>query len=237
MRFGIIGLGRFGRIWTQALLPFGEVMVYDKKNQGTHLQEAASADVVFLTVPISEIESCCYEIKPYLKPTSIIADCCSVKVYPVQVMKEVFSSSQAMVATHPLFGPDSVQKSGGLSGHKMVVCPLDGQQEHADYLALLFDKMGLTILMTTPEEHDRQMANSQSLVHFIGRGLASLNLKQQDLSTPDFQALLNINSIVMNDTWQLFLDMHRYNPYAREIRKNFLIELIKLEEEIEYDKT
>lgn len=30
MKFGIVGFGRFGQLWTNALLPFGEVFVYDK---------------------------------------------------------------------------------------------------------------------------------------------------------------------------------------------------------------
>lgn len=47
------------------------------------------------------------------------------------------------------------------------------------------------------------------------------------------QALLNINSLVANDTWQLFLDMHQYNPYVKEIRQKLIDQLIKLDKKIE----
>ena len=30
MKFGIVGFGRFGKLWAQALSSFGEVLVYDK---------------------------------------------------------------------------------------------------------------------------------------------------------------------------------------------------------------
>lgn len=239
MKFGIVGYGRFGKLWANALMPFGEVFVYDKNNLQINdelainlctLKKVAETDFVFLLVPISEFEQCCKEIKTLLHPDTAIVDCCSVKVYSVNVMRKVFSNNQLIIATHPLFGPDSVKKSGGLTGHKIVLCPTQSDKEN--YLKKLFTDMGLKILLSTPEEHDKQMATSQGLVHFIGRGLSALDLSQQELSTPDFQALLNINSMVVNDKRQLFLDMHKFNPYAKEIRQKFIRELMSIDHEI-----
>ncbi|CAM2939525.1 T-protein [Legionella steigerwaltii] len=233
MKFGIVGFGRFGQLWAHALLSFGDVLVYDKKTSDssikfTCLEEVAQADVVFVLVPISEFETSCMEIKRVLKPTSLVVDCCSVKIHPVKVMKRVFSPSQPLLATHPLFGPDSVKKSGGLMNHKIVICPLTPPQDEHEQLHSIFKKMGLIPLITTPDEHDEQMAHSQGLVHFLGRGLQALNLHQQELATPDFNALLNINGMVANDTWQLFFDMHHYNPYTREVRQKLISQLVNV---------
>jgi len=74
------------------------------------------------------------------------------------------------------------------------------------------------------------------LVHFIGRGLKALNLHHQEFATPDFEALININHMVVHDTWQLFLDMHRYNPYAKSIREKFIEQLSLLDNEINVEK-
>jgi prephenate dehydrogenase len=238
--FGIIGYGRFGKLWANALSSFGEVKVYEKNScaditapiQSTTLDEVTQCDMVFILVPISEFETLCKQIKDKLNPTSLLIDCCSVKVHPAKVMQEVFPSTQPIICTHPLFGPDSVKKSGGFSGHKIVICPLQNFEEHYPQLEKILQQLLLTISITTPEEHDKQMASSQSLVHYIGRGLAALDLKPQELATPDFQALLNINNMVINDTWQLFLDMQKYNPYAKQIRKKFVNQLLKLEEVI-----
>jgi prephenate dehydrogenase len=240
MTFGIIGLGRFGQLWANALLPFGAVYAYDNSTSPlsiaenitlTTLQEVTQADIIFVLVPISAFEACCLDIQKTVKPSSIIVECCSVKTYSVQVMQSVFASRQALVATHPLFGPDSVKKSQGIVDHTMVMCPLVHQEAHQQ-LETLFQQMGLNILTTTPEAHDEQMARSQGLVHFIGRGLQSLNLAPQTLATPDFNALLSINSMVANDSWQLFLDMHRYNPYARDIRQQFMNQLMMIDKTI-----
>jgi prephenate dehydrogenase len=148
-------------------------------------------------------------------------------------MQKIFSATQPLLATHPLFGPDSVKRSGGLAGHKIVVCPVQCTIEQQHAMEELFKKMGLTVLLATPDAHDREMASSQGLVHFIGRGLAALDLQPQDISTPDFQALLRINQMVLNDTWRLFLDMHQYNPYTKQIRKKFIHQLVKLDQAID----
>lgn len=242
MKFGIVGFGRFGQLWANALLPFGKVFVHDKSvihwpNESqikiTSLQVVTQAEVLFILVPISEFEKSCLEIKKQLNPTTLIVDCCSVKLHSVGVMKKVFLPTQPLLATHPLFGPDSVRKNGGLAGHKIVICPIQSEDNKQGQLQSIFQAMGLTVLTTTPEEHDRQMAHSQGLVHFLGRGLQALERHHQELATPDFKALLNINNMVANDTWQLFLDMHQYNPFAKEIRHKLITQLISIDKNIE----
>lgn len=245
MKFGIVGYGRFGKLWAKALSAFGSVIVCEKAFnpqttedaiQIADIQQVAQADMVFLLVPISEFESCCQQIKPFLKPETVVVDCCSVKVHPVTVMEKTFSPMQAIIATHPLFGPDSVQRTGGFQDHKIVLCPVRCSAQQQTELQHIFEEMGLKVLLSSPDEHDKQMANSQALVHYIGRGLAALDLHQQELSTPDFQALLNINKMVVNDTWRLFLDMHQYNAYAKQIRKKFIHQLLQIEKAIDHAK-
>lgn len=241
MIYGVIGYGRFGQLWAETLKSFGEVRVYDPNPQrfGTQasskastLAEAAAADMVFLTVPISAFEESCKTVRPHLNPKAIVMDCCSVKTHPARVMEQTFPKTQAIIATHPLFGPDSVQHTGGLQGHRIVVCPVHCTADQKQHVITLFAKMGLSPIEATPDEHDRQMARSQGLIHFIGRGLEALHLQSQQLSTPDFQALININAMVVNDAWQLFLDMHRFNPYTKEVRRSFLKQLNALDRSI-----
>jgi len=233
MIFGIIGHGRFGQLWANALLPYGEVIIIDKAKPDSKKTGLKNIDILFILVPISDFEKCCVEIKHWVNPSTLIVDCCSVKVYPVKIMRKIFLPVQPILATHPLFGPDSVKKTGGLSEHKIVICSLNTNSPKQKRLISVFEKMGLHIINTTPEDHDKQMASSQALVHFIGRGLAGLELKAQELSTPDFQALLNINMMVMNDTQQLFLDMNRYNPFTKEMREKLIQQLISINQEIE----
>ncbi len=233
MRIGIIGHGRFGKLWVGQMKKFGEVLVYDKKDdRKKKIDDVLNVDLLFLLVPISEIKNVCKEISRKLPIGVVVADACSVKVKPVKDMLAELAEGQPIIATHPLFGPDSVERFG-LMGQKIVVSPIRATKRQLSMLEDIFKKMELKIIHTTPEEHDKQMARSQALVHFLGRGLAELNLCQQEISTHDYQSLLRIDDFVNNDTWQLFFDMEVHNPYARKARTKFIVSLEKLENKIQ----
>ncbi len=233
LTFGIIGYGRFGRMWAKYLTKHGKVFVYDSKIQvsksrniiSTSLKGVVSADVVFLAVPISEIESVCRTINPLLLPRTLVVDVCSVKMFPILAMKKNLPKNQPFLATHPLFGPDSERKNHGLKGFKIVVSGSRGQSILARHLVNIFKKMELKVIFSSPEKHDLEMARSQALVHFIGRALTALKLRPQYISTPDYQSLLRINQMVDNDTWELFFDMQNKNSFAENMRRRFMREL------------
>ena len=85
------------------------------------------------------------------------------------------------------------------------------------------------IYETTPEEHDRQIADSLALTHYIGRSLKAFGAQALDIDTEGYQRLLHILGVVENDTWQLFEDMNRYNPYAADRRESFRQALADIE--------
>ena len=241
LTFGIIGYGRFGKIWAKYMSKHGMVFIFDKKEKiigkipniiPVDLKRATSADIVFLTVPISELENCCKAIRPFLSPRTLVVDTCSVKIWPVKVMKKYLPKNQPILATHPLFGPDSEKINKGINGLKIVVCPSKIKSAFEKKLMEIFKKLRLKIIIASPKEHDRQMANSQALVHFIGRGLAKLKLNPQEIYTPDYNSLMRINQMVNNDTWQLFFDMQSRNPFASVVRQKFIQNLEILREAV-----
>ena len=242
MNFGIIGFGRFGQLLASALLPFGRVIVYDNKINfhqtskkllyATSVEDVMQCNFLFLLVPISAFEQCCQLIQPLLSCNTVVVDCCSVKIYPIRIMENILPKKQSRIALHPLFGPDSVKISGGIAGHQLVVCPTYCEENQYEKLMSIFKAMQLKIMITTAEEHDQQMAMSQGLVHFLGRGLDALKLKPCLFATPGFQSLLKIKQAVMNDKVQLFMDMHRYNPYTNAVRENLLKQLRTLNHNI-----
>src|SRR3990167_3564529 len=104
--FGIIGYGRFGKLWARALSRRGRVLVFDKKSMRArtnkkvklvNLKEAVNVDILFLAVPISELENCCRRIAPLLKPDTLVLDTCSVKIDPVRVMKKNLPKNQPIL--------------------------------------------------------------------------------------------------------------------------------------------
>ncbi|KAB2644243.1 MAG: prephenate dehydrogenase [Verrucomicrobia bacterium] len=231
MRFGIIGFGRLGQCWSELLLPYGKVMAHDailktsliKGVSLVPLEELRDTEVLLLAVPISSFQECCKHVAKIISPSTLLVDTCSVKVFPMQIMSELFPQKQPIMAIHPLFGPNSILKSEGTRGHKIVLCT-SPQEERAHKMIEIFQHMGLEIISLTPEEHDMQSASMQALVHFIGRA-PMLTTPPGILSTPSFELLQKMVRSVTADSEELFGDMHRYNPYTHSVREKFLKEL------------
>ncbi len=228
---GLIGYGRFGRLTVQHLAPDFKVVVHTRGEEKREdiaraggalvsLPQACAQKIVILCVPISAMRTTLQSVAPLLAPGTLVADVCSVKVLPVQWMTELLPDGVDILATHPMFGPDSAATS--LKGHKIVLCPQ--RVDEARYLKIKtwLQGKGLIILETTADEHDRQIAVSLALTHFIGRSLSEFGATPLPIDTEGYKRLLHILGVVTNDTWQLFQDMNRYNPYAKEKRELFL---------------
>ncbi len=241
LTFGIIGYGRFGSLWATHLSTLGTVFVFDTKNKVTDktphiisasLQETVAADIVFLAVPMSELQHCCEQISSLLSPQTLVVDVCSIKTWTITIMKKCLPKKQPILGTHPLFGPDAAKMNGGIQGLKIVVCPTKREGVFGKKLLEIFKKLQLNIITATARQHDQQMANSQALMHFIGRSLANLKLGQQDISTPSYDNLVRMCQTVNNDTLQLFFDMQTKNPFASVIRDKFVHDVGALNESI-----
>ena len=196
-------------------------------------ETASRSDVLILAVPISRLKELLAQVRPYLTATSLVVDVCSVKEHPVRWMRELLPSDTSILGSHPMFGPDSAAES--LQGCKIVLCPVRiAPPRYAAIRRYLISK-GLVVIEARPSEHDRQIAVSLALTHFIGRSLAGMGAKPQDIDTEGYKRLLHILEVVENDTWQLFADMNRYNPYAVEVRRDFIKAMQAIERRIESD--
>ena len=227
---GILGFGRFGKLMVHYLAGDFEVMVYNRSDSAheimasgakpVSLEVACRQQIIILSVPISVFHETLKTIAPLLAPDALVVDVCSVKEYPVRLMTALLPEQVSILATHPMFGPDSAAHE--LKGRKIVLCgERIGDSAYQKIKSYLISKE-LTVIETTPEAHDRQIAVSLALTHFIGRSLAEFGATPLDVDTEGYQRLLHVLGVVENDTWQLFEDMNIYNPYAAESRSAFM---------------
>jgi prephenate dehydrogenase len=237
---GIIGFGRFGRLAARYLARDFEVLVFNPTDRSAEIKKSGARTaslksvcrqkVVILCVPISSLKEVLAEIGPQLRQDGIVVDVCSVKVYPVQWMRATLPETVSILATHPIFGPDSASVS--LKGHKIFLSPIRiGKKPYQKIKSYLTSK-GLVIVESTPEDHDEQIAISLALTHFIGRTLAEFGAAPLDIDSEGYKRLLHILEVVAHDTWQLFYDMHRYNPYARQKRSAFKQAMQKINDQL-----
>ncbi|MBD3161281.1 MAG: prephenate dehydrogenase/arogenate dehydrogenase family protein [Candidatus Eisenbacteria bacterium] len=234
----VLGFGRFGRFAAGHLGTVGETVVFDPRDPGeaareigaraVPLEQAARARHLLLCMPIGELRELLRALRPHLLPRTVLIDTCSVKAEPARILVEETPDSIDLLATHPLFGPDS--GGAGLAGLRIVVCPL---RRGRPRLARRFlERLGLEVILSTPEEHDRQIAETQALVQWIGRALERVGAGPRRVDTVGYQRLLEILTFVSRDSWQLFRDMQRRNPYAAAARRRFLDALREVEERL-----
>ncbi len=230
MKIGIIGFSRFGQLLAKILKPYAEVYVYNRsdKSQQTKelgvnwsdLEKVCQCDWIFVAVAISSTEEMIKKIAPLVKKDSLVMDVCSVKVLPAKWLHAYLSQEVEIMATHPMFGPDSAKDA--TEGLQWILCPLRIKPETLNKVKEILNKLKVNIIETTPEDHDQQTAISLALVHFIGRGLEKFGFKDQSIKTLGFERLLKVNETVTHDSFQLFLDMQRFNPYTKKIRQKFM---------------
>lgn len=229
-RIGVIGLGRFGCLMIRYLAQDFTVTVFDRRGRSDEIESlggvlgslasACHCDVVIPAVPISAMEEILGRMAALLRPGCLVVDVCSVKVFPVLWMRRWLPDSVAILASHPMFGPDSAATS--LTGRKIVLCPERIEKARYDKIASYLKSKGLVVIKSTPKAHDRQIAVTLALTHFIGRSLDEFGAKALAVDTEGYQRLLHTLEVVTHDTWQLFADMYRYNPYAGREMRDFL---------------
>jgi prephenate dehydrogenase len=234
MKIGVYGLGRFGYFWAQLLSPHFEVKAYSRNTERpvppqverVSEDELCRLPVIFFCNSISSFESVVKELAGKIRPGTLIVDTCSVKMHPAQVMQQYLGKDVHILATHPMFGPDSAKN--GVTNLPMILCPIRLPDSLTKEWSDFFASLGLRVIFMTPEEHDQQAAFTQGITHYIGRVLADLNLKESGIATLGYKKLLEIMGQTCNDPWQLFIDLQKYNPYTKEMRKQLHTSIEKI---------
>lgn len=227
MKLGVYGLGRFGYFWADLLSNYCEVKAYSRdperatppKVERIGIEELCALPIVFFCNSISSFEPVIKDLAGQFKPGTLIIDTCSVKSHPAKVMHQYLPPEVHILASHPMFGPDSARQ--GIANLPIILCPIKERECNSllDEWSTFFKMIGLRVIIMTPEEHDRQAAFTQGITHYVGRVLADLNLKASPIATLGYKKLLEIIEQTCNDPWQLFIDLQKYNPYTRDMRK------------------
>lgn len=222
---GIVGFGRCGSLTAEVLSDRYVVTVTDTRDRSAEAAEAgvrwsdlptvARKPTVLLAVPVRALPAVLDELAPLLSPDAVVIDLASVKVKPMAWMAARLPAHVQYVGTHPLFGPDSVRANGS-AGQWIVVTPARGHEDAAERVVREARDFGLEPIVTSPEDHDRQMARSQALVFLLARAVRSAGLGSAEYGTPSERRVGSALRMVDEDSDQLYEDILTLNPYAAE---------------------
>lgn len=233
MKIGLIGFGRLGKMIHQYMGIDCDMLIHDpfSKNipegKESELTELSQCHIIIIAVPMSEFENTIIKLSNHLEnKETLIIDVCSVKMMPIEAMEKHLPKSTSILGTHPMFGPDSA--SDTLFGRKIVLTPVRIKDKLYNDITKYLQNHGIRTIESTATEHDKQISNSLNLTHLIGRSLLDFNASSLDIDTKGYRRLMKILSTVENDSWQLFHDMNKFNPYAKDTRENFKKSLLSI---------
>ena len=223
---GIIGYGAFGTLLHTLLERFAphiEVRIYSHEKDGqmfVSLAEAAVSDIVMLAVPIHAFEKTLTEIVPLVRDDTVIVDVATVKIHTVGLLQKL-ARGKRYIATHPVWGPESYEKrSGDVKGFRIVIADHSLQEEVYAQLQGALKGIGFDVVEMDPKAHDRHLAESLFLTHFIGQTILRGGFERTEIDTVSFDFLMDAVESVRHDE-KLFADVFRFNPFCREVLARF----------------
>lgn len=220
---GIIGYGHFGAFLAEKLSPHFDLKVYSPSGRANgwsaSLEQVAMRDYVVLSLPLAKHAEVCEQIKPHVKPQTVIVDVCSIKEESSAIIQRHLPG-QPLLSTHPLFGPESAADS--LEGHTIVLCDDMTTPSLMEPSRQFFDALGLQTEIMSSRKHDENMALVQGLTFFVARALKDFNLGNSQLVTPSFKKLVALAELEAQHTPELFVTIQKGNPHAEAVRQQFL---------------
>ncbi len=221
---GIVGYGDFGQfleVLARKFAPLLEIRISSRRHEpdGTRFfsfEEVCASDIVIIAVSIRAFEETLLKVLPLLAPESILVEVNTVKRHPVELLR-VHAAGKHYIATHPMFGPYSFEKQGGiLDGMRVVVA------EHTlapfDYAQALewLRTLKLEVEEMDADAHDRLLAETLFLTHYLAQTVVAGSFVRTDIDTKSFGYLMDAVESVQHDT-ELFRDVYRFNPCCKEI--------------------
>ncbi len=238
MRICIMGAGKMGSIFADALCLQHEVAIYDRDirrlQYAFNTRRLASFEeirdfapellinAVTLKYTIQTFE----EVLPYLPQNCMISDIASVKTGFQEFYEKC---GHPYVSTHPMFGPTFANLRELRRHHAIII-------SEGDHLGKVFFKdfygtLGLNLHEYTFQGHDETIAYSLS-IPFVSTMVFAACMKHQDAPGTTFQKHFDVAKGVLSED-DFLLSEILFNPYTPEqVEKiqdqmSHLLEIIK----------
>lgn len=242
-KVGIIGYGDFTKLMLEYLETYANIVVSSRsRSEGdagfgakfAPVSEVLAQDIIIPSIPSQFFEDFFTQNIDHVNPNALFIDVCSVKVTPLKVLERLLPQTCQIIGTHPMFGPASVRRNGGISGLPCVVSAVRASDELVIKLENFIEKnLKLKLLKRTPEQHDIEMAYVQGLSHYIARVMDIMDIPESELATLAYQDLLDMKNIQAKDSWDLFQSIMYDNPYALEINSKFKKACLELNKKLD----
>jgi len=235
MRVGLYGFGTFGKFLYKYLKQYNFDLIISDINEVAHLDYVkendffnSTFDIIIFCNSINSFEEVIKKINPSFFKNKLIIDVLSVKEYPYEIYQK-YNITENILLTHPMFGPNSVDDNQLWENKKFVYYPIN-IKVHDTYISFMkfLSYTKCELLLMKPSEHDKYVAESQFITHFIVKTLKELNLTDTPINTLNYDILLTMIENIGNDSFELFQGMILKNKYTLKVMNDIIYSLFKI---------
>lgn len=136
-------------------------------------QAAQQADLIFLSTPVGATETILSQLKPILRPGTVITDAGSTKADVVAAARRALGDHIGQfVPGHPIAGAESTGPDAAEAslyrGRTVVLTPLEENAGAAKaYLTKVWECCGARVMAMDPEIHDTVLASVSHVPHLL----------------------------------------------------------------------
>lgn len=237
---GIVGYGKLGGFLHELgekYFPGVEIRIHSRRHNPDgktffDLKTTAQSDLIFLCASIDEYEERMKAVFEYASPDAIFVDVAAVKMYTSELCRK-YCEGRRYLSTHPLFGPDSYKKyQNSIDGFQIVVTDYVLKNDAYQMIKDQFSALGFSIVEMTAEEHDKQLAETLFITHYIGESIMKAGFSETEIKTLSFKYLMDAVESVRGDK-QLFKNIYTFNPHCKDVIRTFKEAQTQIEKDIQ----
>lgn len=153
---------------------------------------AEGADLVYIAAPVGATAAILQAVASVARPDTIITDAGSTKAAVVAAAREHIGAGSIFIPGHPMAGSEQsgpvAARADLFEGKVYFLTPAtDTPEAPLERLRDTLLTIGARVVICEPERHDRLLAATSHLPHFLASVLASV-LAERDPAEPDFFA-------------------------------------------------
>ncbi|MFH0897118.1 MAG: prephenate dehydrogenase/arogenate dehydrogenase family protein [Candidatus Bathyarchaeota archaeon] len=230
------GTGKMGRWFAKFLKDKGlEVAIHSRSSEKAaktakelhvryikSIEAVRDADIVVVSTSLASTADIILAVSKKMRPNAILFDIASVKGKIIQALEEARSMGIRTISVHPMFGPGATS----LKGKHVIVIPVGDDPVLVNEILCLFEGAE-THILNSGEEHDRIVALTISLPHFLnivfGKTLAKVDVKEViKFAGTTFALQLLVTEAVFIEDPDLYYEIQSQNRAFKKVLDTFL---------------
>ena len=201
----------------------------------SNLDAVKDAGLIVISVSIESTPNVIKEIEQDLIKGAIVTEISSVKGHVMEALVSLAQKDVTALSIHPLFGSGART----LKGKRVAVIPVKDSKKEVNLVQKLFPEAIINVI--SAEEHDRIMALTLSLPHFLNMIFAS-TLSNEDINNlrrfagPSFTLQLILAESMLTEKPNIYASIQIMNKHTYQYLEKLMSEAKALKEIIRKNK-